>query len=58
MGMNVVVTNSTRWISLIILLLIMLVISLILLRWARKQGWGDNRAAVTASILVKVATRH
>ena len=56
--MNVVVTNSTRWISLIILLLIMLVISLILLRWARKQGWGDNRAAVTASILVKVATRH
>jgi magnesium transporter len=42
MGMNVIVNNSTRWIPLIILLLIMLAISLILLRWARKQGWGDN----------------
>jgi Mg2+ and Co2+ transporter CorA len=39
MGMNVIVNESTRWISLIILLLIMLAISLILLRWARKQGW-------------------
>jgi magnesium transporter len=38
-GMNVIVNDSTRWIPLIILLLIMLVISLILLRWARKQGW-------------------
>jgi Mg2+ and Co2+ transporter CorA len=39
MGMNVIVNDSTRWISLIILLLVMLIISLILLRWARKQGW-------------------
>jgi magnesium transporter len=38
-GMNVIVNDSTRWIPLIILLLIMLAISLILLRWTRKQGW-------------------
>jgi len=37
--MNVIVNDSTRWISLIILLLIMLIISFVLLRWARKQGW-------------------
>jgi hypothetical protein len=37
--MNVIVNDSTKWISLTILLLIMLAISLILLRWARKQGW-------------------
>ena len=39
LGMNVIVNDSTRWIPLIILLLIMLAISLILLRWAHKQGW-------------------
>jgi magnesium transporter len=39
MGMNVIVNESTQWIPLIILLLIMLAISLTLLRWARKQGW-------------------
>src|SRR5215207_2435232 len=39
MGMNVIVNESTQWIPLIILLLIRLAISLILLRWARKQGW-------------------
>jgi magnesium transporter len=39
MGMNVIVNESTRWLPLIVLLLIMLAISLILLRWARKQGW-------------------
>jgi magnesium transporter len=39
MGMNVIVNESTRWLPLIILLLIMLAISLILLRWARRQGW-------------------
>jgi Mg2+ and Co2+ transporter CorA len=39
MGMNVIVNDSTQWISLIILLLIMLIISLVLLRWARRQGW-------------------
>lgn len=38
-GMNVIVNDSTRWIPLIIFLLIMLAISLILLRWARRQGW-------------------
>jgi magnesium transporter len=38
-GMNVIVNDSTQWIPLITLLLIMLVISLILLGWARKQGW-------------------
>ena len=38
-GMNVIVNDSTRWVSLIILLLIMLIMSLLLLRWAHKQGW-------------------
>jgi uncharacterized protein (DUF983 family) len=37
--MNVIVNESTHWVALTILLLIMLIISLILLRWARKQGW-------------------
>jgi magnesium transporter len=39
MGMNVIVNDSTRWIPLIILCLIMLAISLVLLRWTRKLGW-------------------
>jgi magnesium transporter len=39
MGMNVIVNESTHWVTLGILLLIMVVISLVLLRWARKQGW-------------------
>jgi magnesium transporter len=38
-GMNVIVNESTHWVWLAILLLIMLIISLILLRWTRKQGW-------------------
>jgi magnesium transporter len=38
-GMNVIVNDSTRWIPLSILLLIMLTISVVLLRWAHKQGW-------------------
>jgi len=38
-GMNVIVNDSTRWIPLIILCLIMLAISLTLLRWTRKLGW-------------------
>jgi hypothetical protein len=37
--MHEAVNDSTRWIPLIILLLIMLAISLILLRWAHRQGW-------------------
>ena len=39
LGMNVIVNDSTKWVPLIILLLIMLAISLTLLRWARQQGW-------------------
>ena len=39
LGMNVIVYDSTHWVALAILLLIMLIISLILLRWTRKQGW-------------------
>ena len=39
LGMNVIVNESTHWVALSILLLIMLTISLILLRWAHKQGW-------------------
>ena len=39
MGMNVIVNDSTRWISLTTLLLIMLARSLTLLRWAHEQGW-------------------
>jgi magnesium transporter len=39
LGMNVIVNESTRWIPLALLLLIMLTISIILLRWAHKQGW-------------------
>ena len=38
-GMNVIVNDSTRWIPLIILCLIMLAISLVMLRWTRKLGW-------------------
>ena len=38
-GMNVIVNDSTRWVSLTVLLLIMLIMSLLLLRWAHKQGW-------------------
>jgi len=38
-GMNVIVNDSTRWVPLMILLGIMLALSLILLRWAKKQGW-------------------
>jgi magnesium transporter len=38
-GMNVIVNDSTRWIPLIIVVLIMVAISLALLLWARQQGW-------------------
>jgi magnesium transporter len=38
-GMNVIANDSTKWVPLIILLLIRLAISLTLLRWVRKQGW-------------------
>jgi Mg2+ and Co2+ transporter CorA len=39
LGMNVIVNDSTHWVALSVLLLIMLAMSLILLRWAHKQGW-------------------
>jgi magnesium transporter len=39
MGMNVIVNGSTHWVGLIILLVIMVTLSLILLRWAKRQGW-------------------
>jgi magnesium transporter len=38
-GMNVIVNEETKWVPLALLLLIMLTISLILLRWAHRQGW-------------------
>ena len=38
-GMNVIVNDSTRWIPLIILCLIMLAISLTFLRWTKRLGW-------------------
>jgi magnesium transporter len=38
-GMNVIVNESTHWLTLSILLVIMLAISLVMLRWAHKQGW-------------------
>jgi Mg2+ and Co2+ transporter CorA len=38
-GMNVIVNDQTHWGWLSLLLLIMLIMSLILLRWAHKQGW-------------------
>jgi magnesium transporter len=39
LGMNVIVNESTHWVALSVLLSIMLAMSLILLRWAHKQGW-------------------
>jgi magnesium transporter len=38
-GMNVIVNEQTLWIPLIILLVFMATVSLILLRWAKRQGW-------------------
>jgi Mg2+ and Co2+ transporter CorA len=39
MGMNVIVNDTTNWVVLTILLALMLGLSLVLLRWARRQGW-------------------
>ncbi len=39
MGMYVIVNDSTHWGWVGLLLLVMIVMSLILLRWAHKQGW-------------------
>ena len=39
MGMNVIVNDSTHWPLLIILLVLMFALALLLLRWAKRQGW-------------------
>ena len=39
MGMNVIVNDSTHWPLLIILLVLMFALALMLLRWAKRQGW-------------------
>ena len=39
MGMNVIVNAKTHWPLLIILLVLMVVLGLMLLRWAKRQGW-------------------
>jgi Mg2+ and Co2+ transporter CorA len=38
-GMNVIVNDSTHYGQLIVVLAVMITISFLLLRWARKQGW-------------------
>ena len=38
-GMNVIVNEQTLWLPLVILLAFMLTMSIILLRWAKRQGW-------------------
>jgi Mg2+ and Co2+ transporter CorA len=38
-GMNVIVNEQTLWVPLAILLAFMLAMSIILLRWAKRQGW-------------------
>ena len=38
-GMNVIVGDETNWVALSLLLVLMAAISLLLLRWARRQGW-------------------
>jgi len=39
LGMNVIVNESTNWPWLIGLLVVMIGLSLVLLRWAKRQGW-------------------
>jgi Mg2+ and Co2+ transporter CorA len=38
-GMNVIVNERTHWVQLAIVVLVMVTISSLLLRWARRQGW-------------------
>jgi magnesium transporter len=38
-GMNVIVNAHTHWSQLVFIVLVMIAISLLLLRWARRQGW-------------------
>lgn len=39
MGMNVIVNESTHWVLLVVLLALMLTLAMLLLRWAKRQGW-------------------
>ncbi|SER04039.1 Mg2+ and Co2+ transporter CorA [Microlunatus flavus] len=39
MGMNVIVNESTHWPLLIVLLALMFTLAMLLLRWAKRQGW-------------------
>jgi len=38
-GMNVIVNQSTHWVHLAVVLMVMAAISGVLLRWTKKQGW-------------------
>ena len=38
-GMNVIVSRRTHYAELVLVLVVMVGISLLLLRWARRQGW-------------------
>jgi magnesium transporter len=38
-GMNVIVNESTHYVQLAIVIVVMITISTLLLRWAHKQGW-------------------
>jgi magnesium transporter len=38
-GMNVIVNDSTHVLQLVLVLAVMASISLVLLRWTKKQGW-------------------
>ena len=38
-GMNIIVNDSTHWGQLAVVLAVMVTMSLILLRWAKRQGW-------------------
>jgi Mg2+ and Co2+ transporter CorA len=38
-GMNIIVNDSTHWGQLAVVLTVMVTMSLILLRWAKRQGW-------------------
>jgi len=38
-GMNVIVNERTHWTQLALVVFVMVTISLLLLRWARRQGW-------------------
>ncbi|MCW2810411.1 MAG: putative magnesium and cobalt transporter [Friedmanniella sp.] len=39
MGMNVIVNDTTHWVALGILVSVMSVMSFLVLRWAKRQGW-------------------